>query len=119
MDSSSSACVADVRILSGRPKGSTDGVKRRRRGKTPAEKNTSAAKGAQEVERQRIEEHKQEQAARRLILGRLRKDAASEGPSRPQAVSSVAVTPSQCRNALHSVPLTPSLPFVTLNPKND
>jgi len=55
MDSSSSTCMADVRILSGRSKGSTDGVKRRRRGKTPAEKNNFAAKRAQEVARQRIE----------------------------------------------------------------
>ena len=102
--------VPEVRSLPGRKRGSSDGVRRQRRGKTPGEVNATVAKKAKKMDAARNAKRQDEKTARRSMLDSLRRDG-SEGPSMAPAAAGGTAGPSATASDGAPSSVGPSHPF--------
>ena len=105
-----SVCVREVSTLPGRKRGSSDGVRRQRRGKTPGEVNATVAKKAKKMDAARNAKRQDEKTARRSMLDSLRRDS-SEGPSVAPAAAGGTAGPSAAASDGAPSSVGPSHPF--------
>jgi hypothetical protein len=105
-----SVCVREVSILPGRKRGSSDSVKRKRRGKTLGEMKTTLPKKAKKKDAARNAKRQDEKTARQSMLDSLRRDG-SEGPSMAPAAAGGTAGPSATASDGAPSSVGPSHPF--------